>query len=197
MKKAISAILAAAAAAAFGETSTDVLAWYVDTSASYAEGRNIEFDEIKFWAVSDSDGSQVQLGTTTWNDRGDVGDASAYVGSSSLGSGYIGAGGPSATASENFYTSLAGLGGDASGYSFWMELFNGGSSEAVSYKEGSPIPFSALQSYVYSLSDLASVDLDPTSVGHYNFGQVLVPEPTSGLLMLVGGALLALRRRRV
>ena len=41
-------------------------------------------------------------------------------------------------------------------------------------------------------------DLDiPEDIEGYNFASTMVPEPTSGLLILVGGALLALRRRRI
>ena len=44
-----------------------------------------------------------------------------------------------------------------------------------------------------SMSDLALLE----QVEGYNFASTMIPEPSSGLLLLIGGALLALRRRRV
>ncbi|MBR6733651.1 MAG: PEP-CTERM sorting domain-containing protein [Kiritimatiellae bacterium] len=38
--------------------------------------------------------------------------------------------------------------------------------------------------------------LNPVVPSGFNFGSHLVPEPTSGLLMMLGAGLLALRRRR-
>jgi len=38
--------------------------------------------------------------------------------------------------------------------------------------------------------------LNPLTGTVFNFGTHLVPEPTSGLLMMLGAGLLALRRRR-
>jgi len=82
---------------------------------------------------------------------------------------------------------------DYSGWSFFIELQNydsengwytSGRSDTVRYNQISASSFSTSS----SLSTVAPTAWSPS---------VPVPEPTSGLLMLVGGALLALRRRRV
>lgn len=83
------------------------------------------------------------------------------------------------------------IGSDYSeGWSFFIELWNndngnwstvGSSSQTYTYAQ--------LQPYMHSTMSMGTLaTISPT---------VVVPEPTSGLLMLVGGALLALRRRRV
>ena len=82
---------------------------------------------------------------------------------------------------------------DYSGWSFFIELQNydaqngwytSGRSDTYTYSQISSSSFSTSS----SLSTVSPTAWAPS---------VPVPEPTSGLLMLVGGALLALRRRRV
>ena len=82
---------------------------------------------------------------------------------------------------------------DYSGWSFFIELQNydaekgwytSGRSDTYAYNQISASSFSTSS----SLSTVSPTAWAPS---------VPVPEPTSGLLMLVGGALLALRRRRV
>ena len=103
-----------------------------------------------------------------------------------------------AAASDGKSTELAAAilgeaGADYSGWSFFIELQNydstkgwytSGRSETYAYSAISASSFSTSS----SLSTVAPTTWSPS---------VPVPEPTSGLLMLVGGALLALRRRRV
>ena len=81
---------------------------------------------------------------------------------------------------------------DYSGWSFFIELQNydaengwytSGRSDTYTYNQISSSSFSTSS----SLSTVSPTAWAPS---------VPVPEPTSGLLMLVGGALLALRRRR-
>ena len=75
-------------------------------------------------------------------------------------------------------------------YSFVLELVNDdlqvqGTSERVNYND---IPASA---------KVASFDtVSGSSYTSWNAGSVTIPEPTSGLLMLLGASLLALRRRQ-
>ena len=70
---------------------------------------------------------------------------------------------------------------------FYIELFNaGGTSVALS----EVISKSALSSFVTQGASLAEVPK-----GAYGFSAA--PEPTSGLMMLLGMAMLGLRRRKV
>ena len=78
-----------------------------------------------------------------------------------------------------------------SAYSYYVELSNGLKTNPMSYE-------SAVQNGYISVSGSMN---PPTSLADGAFGQVSgtsynVPEPTSGLLFLVGGMLLGLKRRR-
>ena len=89
-----------------------------------------------------------------------------------------------------YYTNLSGL---ETGYSFWMELYLGDTKVDRMLK---PVTWDQFQEYMVSSSDLVKdFDLQPAN-GLYNFASTMIPEPSSGLLLLIGGALLALRRRR-
>ena len=204
MKNILATILAVAAvgtiipATANAETSADVLVWYVDTAdAQDPAGQNAAFDEIKFWAVDSDNNKVLGLGGLTYTDP-----------SSLLAKNYadlVGRNGTS-TAVEGgevidafggqfagmYYTDISATGfqGD-NGYSFLMELYNGGQKVDWMIQ---PLSLSDIQ----QASGLFHVsDQNLTEIGDgFNFGSAMVPEPTSGLLLLVGGALLALRRRR-
>ena len=95
---------------------------------------------------------------------------------------------PVGTYTDPTYSQLAGLlGPDYSSYSFYVELFDGsdnllGASQSVAYND--------LKSYIYS-----NLSLDG-EIPYAFVPTVPVPEPTSGLLVSLGLALLALRRRR-
>ena len=82
--------------------------------------------------------------------------------------------------------------GDWSGYSFLAEfLLNDGSSE-TSLGLSQVVAFSDLVDSVYANMDVGEGALSPQT-----FYLAAVPEPTSGMLFLLGLASLALRRRRV
>ena len=86
--------------------------------------------------------------------------------------------------------------GDSSGWSFYIELMNWDGSAWTTVgtiDSGSGNwSYDDIKSHIYSSSSMSMSLATPITSGTAH-----IPEPTSGLLMLVGGALLALRRRRV
>ena len=197
MKKILATILAATAFAATvlaDDMSTDVLVWYVDTDEAIS-GQGTTFDTIKFWAV-DSDDTKLGLGGLTYTSPEDLKAArySDLSGGGPAGSGETISLGGSDTVTQNYYTDLSGITFD-NGYSFLMELYRNG-NERVAWMEF-PVSSSlaGIQAAISSLSDLEDSFSSTPGIA-FNMGEQMVPEPTSGLLLLVGGALLALRRRR-
>ena len=84
------------------------------------------------------------------------------------------------------YVDLAAYGAD--GYSFAVELYNA-THEVVGV--GNVETYNNLKKFVYG--DMQHTGIDPWVVRSLQ----AVPEPTSGMLILVGTALLALRRRKI
>lgn len=82
----------------------------------------------------------------------------------------------------------------SSDYSFYVELvnFSSGSEVRTSMNKDYPWTYNELVSsgYVSTGNNIST----PSAAGALDGGSV--PEPTSGVLLLIGGALLALRRRR-
>ena len=187
MKKLLTVILTVAltGAAWAEETSADVLVWYLYTEEDM-ENTGAAFDTIKFWAV-DANNTKVDLADKTYMESNHLLAGSPVAGSGDT----ITVPNDSAptTIWGTYYTNLSGF---ETGYSFWMELYLGDQRVERMLK---PVSWSDFQQYVVA-SSLLDNDLNPPAeVGAYNFASTMVPEPTSGLL-LVGGALLALRRRR-
>ena len=99
--------------------------------------------------------------------------------------------GTGTAATGPFTTDISGYG---SGYSFFVELLTY-NSNTDSWDTN------RLLAYSYdTLMDAGYIDagagMKPATGGSTNFSMTHVPEPSSGLLMLLGGALMALRRRR-
>lgn len=188
MKKCFMMILAAAlAGAAWAENSADVLVWYLDTEEDM-ENTGAEFDTIKFWAV-DSHNTKVDLADRTY-----TGPQYLLAGTPVAGSGdtiTLPSGDAPTTIYGSYYTNLSGY---ETGYSFWMELYLGDQKVERMFQ---PVSWNDFKQHMVASSGLSNdLNLSPEA-GAFNFASHMVPEPTSGLLFLIGGALLALRRRRV
>ncbi len=89
------------------------------------------------------------------------------------------------------------LGSDLSSYSFYIELYNG-DGEAI--KRSTQMTAQELKNLNYIMS---SIDFDSNFSNLNTFGSAdspiawnPVPEPTSALLLLMGAACLAMKRRR-
>ena len=84
----------------------------------------------------------------------------------------------------------------ASGYTFYIELMNNDNGNWYTAgtidNGGSNYSYADISANIFSSSSMSMSLATPLTSGTAH-----IPEPTSGLLMLVGGALLALRRRRV
>ena len=191
MKKSLMAILAAAlVGAAWAEdTSADVLVWYLDTNEDM-EHSGSEFDTIKFWAVDVNDSNhKIDLADRTYVTGQDLVESSSAAGTGDTIS-VPNEVGPTSIWGE-YYTNLSGL---DTGYSFWMELYLG---ETKVDRMLQPVTWEEFQGHMIASSGIGEDFNLPDNVELYNFASSMIPEPSSGLLFLMGGALLALRRRRV
>ena len=190
MKKLMSVVFAAAlAGTAWAETSADVLIWDINTKedkASY-DGATRNFDTIKFWAIN-SNKQETDLTQYT------------YIGPEYLlannADGLAGSGGEIAgdgtTSAGTFYTDMSAF---KEGYTFMAELYLGGTTVD---RMLTPLTWSQFMDAVVSGLTQEKLDQFPEALPTpYNMASSMVPEPTSGLLLVIGGALLALRRRRV
>ena len=90
-----------------------------------------------------------------------------------------------------YFTTTIGETYANSAYSFYIELYNGYRTDASSYDTLVSNGYIAKSGSIQSPVSFAGGSFGQASGTTYN-----VPEPTSGLLFLVGGMLLGLKRRR-
>ena len=195
--KILAGMALAAAMVAEADSGTD-LYWYLDLGESeqWAGGTAPSFDRfsINLWSADGSD--KVNLnGSTVFFDANDHAQAAGNTG------------GVNNDGTAGLYrTDLSGYAGNSAydGYEFLITLYNGGwnaenmvawSPQLYNWQADSLTLGAMLADHADSFTTAS--DLNPVGAAtYYNFGATLVPEPSGGLLLLVGGALLALRRRR-
>ncbi len=92
-------------------------------------------------------------------------------------------------------TELGAYGNDS--YSFFVEMVNYNNGEWETVATGQTMSYTDLVSGGYVATGPIDSATAAANASNFNMGAGgAVPEPTSGLLLLIGGALLALRRRR-
>ena len=176
MKKMAEMLLGAALFAAFSASADPLLYWMVDQSGSESP---VDFQIAK--VGYNTDGSTTAAGYLT------LVDENGNTASSISGSG----GSTAAT-----WADLAGFDGSNPEYKFFVELLSWNDSTSSWDRMG--------QSAVGKYSDLvsngsilpSSLDIGTAAMNVWVAPSVAIPEPSGALLMLVGGSLLALRRRR-
>lgn len=136
-----------------------------------------------FWQVN-----KVDAGSLGWDGTGDPKYAVLKATTGTLADG-VGIVGYDLSEGTAWATDLRTYGD--SRYSFFVELIN--ASGSLVYTQKAATSYDNLLSSGY----VSASALDrPTRAVSGGFNGASVPEPTSGVLLLIGGAMLALRRRR-
>ena len=180
MKKIITLAFGVAAALA---VNAGVLYWQVATTqsgsdyqATMGDNSTVTYTYAMLKASSDASGSP-ELSVTTYFDDG--GDGIAATDNKALAQNFL---------AGNYFTDY----GSATVNSIWIELYNGNNLVAESGK----ITGNDLQSLIAASQFSSSFDAannNAAAISSFN----AVPEPTSGLMLLIGAAMLGLRRKKV
>ena len=192
MKKVIVILAMLAGASVVHAAEDSYLVWMVNSDAAFGGGAHAPATPGTYYAkvIGFADGAY------DYDKRSEANYLTLYVPGNPDISGdvagvKIGAG-PSTPA---YYASLADIGTEsgAGAYTFFVELYNDSTaatpfarSEGISYSQASSL------GYIASMSFTTGVPGNPWAVSSF----VAVPEPNSALLLLLGCAALALRRRK-
>ena len=169
--------------ATFGyAASASVLLWLVDDQAASDAG-------IGSWDTVKVSYGNADAYSTSTHDYLNIGGQSSSSWGESLTSTQIG----NIEKYEGFaLADLSGItGGDANSQYYFIELYNG--ENLVGYTS-TGLGGNDLSNYIKEWSDLSNMTQSMTGWGGAQF--TAVPEPTSGMLMLLGMALLGLRRKK-
>lgn len=163
---------------AFVAAADDSYLYWMVTADNYKPG--IDYATVKIAAKNNSSGAVSYLTSYSYGDGAAISGDSVR---SAITSAYAAQG-------MGLYAALGSYASES--YSFAIELFNEGGNYVAqsSVADGGWVNFSSLAQYIIN-SPMA------TPVATWAPSSYAVPEPSSGLLMLLGGALLALRRRKL
>jgi len=151
-------------------------------------------DSYLYWMINTADSDAGKYNYNTVRISADGGSSYLTIYDAGFGSPYEvgGAGGitksqalDAADWGDGFYASLAGV--DVASASFVVELYNDSTFLARNYTASS----GEIAGFIYSGGISGTSPLVPWTAGSFD-----IPEPSSGLLLLVGCAVLGLRRRR-
>lgn len=177
MKKFILAVAFLSAGVSLADGAESYLYWMLDTSSSGAGA--FEYTGVKVKAIEDSTGDASYL-TIGWNNDG-------AFSALSDGDYLLNYDNAKMERAGGLYASLGACGSE--GFSYVIELFNDGVigvSESLAWSEGLANDYIEI---VTGNPKLPTVAWTPQSMA--------VPEPNSALLMVLGCAALALRRRKM
>ena len=177
MNRILKTLVGVAAMAALSANADPLLYWMVEQDGSGEWWQNVSFDIAK--VAYNTDGSSTAAGYLSLVDE-NGGTASAIAGNN---------GSTAAT-----WADLAGLSGDLSAYSFFVELLSWNGSSYERSGQSTAVSYSDLVTNHKIIA--SSLDIGTMSTDAWVAPGVAIPEPSGALLMLVGGSLLALRRRR-
>ena len=179
--KVLTALLTAVIASV---ASADILFWQVNSDVTI-EGDTTKvgstWNYASLYAVDSTDAivSSAPFTSYTWDSTGDISSGTTLIGKDAFD--------PSA---------YANIGNDYTGYSFYIELINVVGDTETGIARSEKIGASDLSNAIRSTADFNAGWSSINAMGSSSLTFTAIPEPTSGLMLLVGAAILGLRRKR-
>lgn len=178
--KVLTALLTAVIASV---ASADILYWLVNSDVTIEGSSTVgtTWNYAALYAL-DSDGkivSSAPFTSYTWDSSGDVSSGTSYIHKEAFD--------PMA---------YAQIGSDYSGYSFYIELANIQGETTTGIARSTQVSASELSKAISSSAEFNAGWSSINAMGSSGLTFTAIPEPTSGLMLLVGAAILGLRRKR-